>query len=443
MKVQTLYRSFAILLLGMLASWPARALLIEGDPCADVAGLCVTVSTINADGSPSVTTLTGGSAINLDADSPLVGGAKSYGIFTIARCSGCSGRARVFISEGSIDKLVLTDAQITNTSTAFPSATLTIRAQSGMLTVSGPGGQYPYATELSGTFTAPLGQLATDPLNQIQVSASTNGNCAQFEGFAPCMVDSPQTDPGETNPSQYSVVAPPFLGAGAASFAPKEQQNLPCFTIPDPTNSDASLCQPALGLGISVSLKARHGARIPGSIGAFHVPTRCEPNNNLVEGCEIMTDFFASLGPKGFKVYDVRLEPSPGTQRTVDFRFDAQNSPDAWVSRRGNGDDDHDDVNGVVSNTRVRLNSNGSGEIKASGLCPASGCPSSNVLPVRVYCSADPSHPENTVAGITALNVNGKGDGRATLSFSLPCPDPAVLVMDPDNQYWVAAPAIF
>src|SRR4051812_24180370 len=146
MKLHKLASSIAMLLFGTLASWSASALVIDTGGCAGVAGLCVTISTVNADGTPFTTTLTGVAAVNLDSDSP-VGGPKSYGAFTIARCSGCSGRARVFVSEGSIDKLVLTDAQITNTSTTNPSASLTIQVSSGLLTVSGPGGQYPYATE--------------------------------------------------------------------------------------------------------------------------------------------------------------------------------------------------------------------------------------------------------------------------------------------------------
>jgi len=80
--------------------------------------------------------------------------------------------------------------------------------------------------------------------------------------------------------------------------------------------------------------------------------------------------------------------------------------------------------------------SNGSGEVHASGLCPASGCAASNVLPVRVYCGGD-----NVTT--TALQLDKHGDGKATVSFGLPCVDPAVLIMDPNNgSTWVAAPAI-
>jgi hypothetical protein len=250
------------------------------------------------------------------------------------------------------------------------------------------------------------------------------------------MIDSPALDAGETSPSQYSLVAPPFLTASVASYAPKEQQNITCGY---PANSDSagSPCQPSLGLSANFTLKPKHSAKIQGSIGAFHVTSLCEPDSGdpaRIKGCQIMADFFASLGPKGFKVYDVRLEPSPGT-RLVDFRFGAPNSSDIWVSRRG-GDDDHDSDDGNISKTRARLLSNGSGEVHASGLCLASGCASSNVLPVRVYCGGDN-------VSTTALQLDKHGDGKATVSFGLPCVDPAVLIMDPDNSSsWVAAPAI-
>ena len=436
MKVQTLYRSLAILLLGMLASWPARALVVS--TCVEVQGLCVTITSVDANNQPVSVSLVpdSGATINLDSNTGGPGGgpggAVNYGVFSIARCAGCAGRARVFVSEGSIDRLVLTDTQITNTNTGatLPPQALRITVNSGLLSVSGPAGDYPYATELSGTFTAPLGTGSTvDGIDQITVTATTNGNCD-----GPCMIDSPALDAGETNPSQYSLVAPPFLSAGVPSYAPKEQQNIPCGFANVDTSSP---CQPNLGLGINLTLKSRHAARIPGSIGAFHVTSPCDPDSGdpaQIKGCQIMSDFFASLGPKGFKVYDVRLETSPGTQ-LVDFRFNTPNSTDVWVTRRG-GDDDDDRDDGNISKTRARLLSNGSGEVHASGLCLASGCPSSNILPVRVYCGGD------NVA-TTALQLDKKGDGKASVSFGVPCVDPAVLIMDPDNgTTWVAAPAI-
>lgn len=440
MKLHTLGRSIAFLLVGMLASWAALGQTPTCD--SNSTTLCVTIS----DGNGFSKTLFGSAGtINLDSDTggPLggPGGAVPYGVFSIARCSGCSGRARIFVSEGSIDKLVLTDAVIMNTNTntavtTFPPQILSITVNSGTLSVSGPGGDYPYATELSGTFSAPLGTgPTTDGIDQITVKATTNSFCSVGEGFVPCMIDSPALDAGETDPSSYSLVAPPFLSAGVASYAPKEQQNLPCGGV-------ESSCQPALALAINVTLKSRHSARIPGSIGAFHVTSPCEPDSGdpaLIKGCTIMSDFFASLGPKGFKVYDVRLETSPGTQ-LADFRFGLQNSSVAWTTRRG-GDDDDDRDDGNISKTRVRLLSNGSGEVHASGLCPASGCPSSNMLPVHVYCGSD-RYLSSTPVGNAVLQLNGKGDGKASLSFGIPCVDPAVLIMDPSDNTWVAAPAI-
>src|SRR5690348_14501489 len=245
MKVQTLVRSMAILLFGMLASLPARALVIDPG-CSGVTGLCVTViyPTDTIGGTASMT-LSGGATVNLDADSP-VGGPKTYGLFTIAKCPGCSGRARVSISEGSIDKLVFTDTQITNTSTA--PLTITILVSSGPLSVSGPGGIYPYAVELSGLYVAPLGTgSAIDPANQIQVTATATVNPVSPGCEIECpnpnaMIDNPAVDPGETDSSsttnqfKYSLVAPPFAAAGVSQFATKEQQNIFCGNIPDPNN---------------------------------------------------------------------------------------------------------------------------------------------------------------------------------------------------------------
>jgi len=298
---------------------------------------------------------------------------------------------------------------------------------------------------LSGTFTAPLGQSATNPTNRIEVAGRSATNC---DGPCP-LIDNPDLDPGEDvnvypGANKYSLVAPPFLGAGAASFAPKEQQVTNCSNVyvcvPNEIEGQtcSSFCRPALGLDINVTLNNGHGAKLPGSIGAFHVPSRCEPGSTdpeRLKGCEILADLFASLGPKGFTVYDVRLEPSPGSQRDVDLRQGIANSTTPWVTKRGAPDDGGD---GLVSNTRVRLATNGGGDIRASGLCPAAGCASPKVLTVRIY-GGQASEP----AGETVLQLNSKGDGKADLGFSLPCVDPAVLVIDPLDHSWVAAPAIF
>jgi len=418
--------------------WLAAMLL--GVVASQAGAFNVSVSTYDSNGNViSSTTLSGDSTVNLDADSP-IGGPVVYGPFTIARCSGCSGRARVFISQGSINKLVLTDAQITNRA-GSPSARMTISVDSGPLSVAGPAGSYPYAVELNGSF---VGTAATDPANSIQVKATTTAITSCVEGCfgTRSVIDSPALDPGETTDTTlYSVLAPPFSAGGVAVFAPKEQLTLDCsgWFVSSPT-SDGGVdsCLPALGLSVNLSLRAGQAARLPGSIGAFHVASRCDPDSTdpaLTKGCDIMANFFASLGPKGFKVYDVRLEPSPGGSN-VDSRGGVDSFPDAWVTKRGaSDDDDNSSVEGNISNTRARLQSGGIGDVKANGLCPAAGCPSSNTLPVRVYCSGQ-------MVSETALRLNGKGDGKADLIFSLPCNDPAVLILDPSGQYWVAAPAI-
>jgi len=438
MKLHTLAQSVAILLLGMLASLPARALLIN--PTCNT-GVCVTITTFASDGTQtSQTFLSGAAAVNLDADSP-IGGPVSYGPFTISRCSGCTGRARAFVSIGSIDKLVFTDAQIRNTSGA--PASMTIEVDSGLLGVSGPGGLYPYAVELSGSF---LGTTPTNAANQIQVTAQTTSitSCGDgCFGFTN-MIDNPPLDPGETdangntNPGKYSLIAPPFSAGGTAVFAPKEQQNIQCSGFGSTGEGDPGSCLPQLSVFVSVSLASLQVARIPGSIGAFHVASRCDPDSSdpaLQKGCDIMANFFASLGPKGFKVYEVRLEPSPGGPN-IDSRGGVDSSPAAWVTKRGApDDDDNSTADGNISNTKARLQSSGVGDVRANGLCPATGCTGATTLPVRVYCAGQK-------IAETPLNLNAKGDGKADLLFSLPCNDPAVLIMDPSGQFWVAAPAI-
>jgi hypothetical protein len=171
------------------------------------------------------------------------------------------------------------------------------------------------------------------------------------------------------------------------------------------------------------------------------VPQLCETGHTA--GCEIMNDFLVSLGgaANGLRVYDVRLEPSPGADRQVQFRtYPTFNSSEAWVTGRSNKEDDDDDrgnsSDGIVSGTRARLTTGGIADIRARGLCPASGCPTSNVLPVRVYCGPD-------IVAMSLLHLNQKGDGRESVIFGVPCSDPGVLIMHPiESDNWVAAPGI-
>ena len=79
MKVQILWRSLAILLLGMLASWSAQA-------------LDVTITVSDPPNTPPfiIPIPEGASAVNLDASLPRAGGPASYGNFTIQQCPGCA-----------------------------------------------------------------------------------------------------------------------------------------------------------------------------------------------------------------------------------------------------------------------------------------------------------------------------------------------------------------
>src|SRR6266850_7459182 len=101
MKLHKLTGSIAILLFGMLVSWAAQALTVRITP----------VDGSNQPTGDTITLTSEAAVVNLDLDSP-VGGARQYGpSIAIARCQGCAGRARVFVQEGTISKLVLTDAQ--------------------------------------------------------------------------------------------------------------------------------------------------------------------------------------------------------------------------------------------------------------------------------------------------------------------------------------------
>src|SRR4051794_9258374 len=97
---------------------PALGALLLAAIASPASALDVYITTYDNGGNQtSFTPLSGGtsSSVNLDTDT---GAARSYGPFRIAKCSTCTGRPRVYVLEGSVDKLVLTDAQITNTTGA-------------------------------------------------------------------------------------------------------------------------------------------------------------------------------------------------------------------------------------------------------------------------------------------------------------------------------------
>ena len=363
-------------------------------------------------------------------------------VFTIQRCTGtaCGGRARVLVSDGAIDTLVLTDAVIRNASPAgTPPATLTLHIDSGPYTTAGEAGPRAYATELSGSFQPPLPIL---PANKVKVSALAcfaepgegEGdffiNCSGGPEGRPRLIDNPACDPGESGEGcdtfKYSLIAPPFKPAGTSQYGPKEEDIKFC---PD---YGGETCNPALRLLAEVSLAPGYSVRAPGSIGTAGSKDICDPSSTDPErqkGCVAMAEYFAKLGPKGAQMYDVRLEPSPGGSNL--FVRSELNTFDAWTAdRTGQGAQ-----NLGASKLKASLETNGSGELKVHGLCNVLNgcCPVS--LPVRVYCA-------DFRASNAVLNTDHHGNGSVDLVTPSPCLDPAVLIMDESNSFWVAAPLV-
>ena len=389
---------------------------------------------------------TEGSTLNLDCPgaggdnsgcaSTALGSPKTYDfgggiVFTIARCTGAGcaagGRARVFVSDGAVDTLVLTDAVIRNVGTV--DATLTLRIDSDLYTTAGEAGPRAYAAELSGSFVP----AQINPFNRVTVRALacfSDGEGISCGGESPRLVDSPGLDSGEgENADQYSIVAPPYKPAGTSQFSPKEQDIKVCPDFNEGT------CVPALRLIAQISLKAGYSLRAPGSIGAAGSKEICDPNTpdnpERQNGCIAMAEYFAKLGPKGAQMYDVRLEPSPGFPSALFVRGE-RNSDQQWTAKDANPNQ-----GGVLHASKVRatLETNGSGEVKTVGLCNVLNgcCPVS--LPVRVYCA-------DSLVFTTVLHTDYHGNGKVDLVSTSPCVDPAVLIMDESNSDWVAAPLV-
>ena len=368
---------------------------------------------------------TEGSTLNLDCPgeggdtsgcaSTALGSPKTYtfnngAVFTIAKCAGagCSGgRARVFVSDGAVDTLVLTDAVIRNAGTV--DATLTLRIDSDPYTTAGEPGPRAYAAELSGSFVPAL----INPFNRVRVRALAcfdDGEGISCSGEGSRVIDSPNLDPGETSPNQYSIIAPPYKPAGTSQFSPKEQDSKFCPDFGD-------VCIPALRLEVEIQLKVGYSVRLPGSIGAAGTKDICDPNTPddpaRQKGCTAMAAYFASLGPKGAEMYEVRLEPSPGSDSSLNIRGN-WNSADRWTASRSDDDEKQGGILGA-SKVRAMLETNGTGEVKAHGLCSVpNGC-EATALPVRVYCGTD-------LVFTAALSLNHKGDGRVDLISTTPVP---------------------
>lgn len=353
------------------------------------------------------------------------------GTFTISTLSGSGFPARVFVENGAtVDRQVLTDAVVLAAAGNTNPSTLTIAinssASAGDYTTVAAG-LYPYAVAMNGNFVATTVTAART--NTILVTGSGNGNTID--------------NPSSTSPS---LVAPPFTTAASASFSRQESESISC-----PGFESSGPCSPFLDNTITLTLRPAHSVRLPGSIDLVKVNVDVENGGNA-----ILADVLAGL-TKGHKIYQVRLEPSPGQcdtpiagvctdpdpNRLIIIR-NISNSQGPWVTARGgDGDDDGDDDNhgngNTVSQTKVEIESNGTGEVTAKGLCPASGCPPSNEVGVVAFCGAD-------VVFESSLSLNKKGDGKADLFTGTSCPDPAVLLTDnPDNPEfgeWIAAPLV-
>jgi hypothetical protein len=379
------------------------------------------------------------------------------GKFSIARCGGigCSGgRARVTVSDGAVDTLVLTDAVIKNI--GGTDATLNITMNSDAYTSAGEPGPRAYAVEISGSFVP----ATINSFNQVTITGRACYQTTTFDAdtgtvtFMQCfdvypftsnrMIDSPAQDSQEDGTDMYSLIVPPYKPAGTSQFSPKEQDNKEC-----PGDTSVETCIPGLSTTARISLKGNptnpisgYSLRLPGSLGSAGSKAICDPNAPddpaRQRGCIAMADYFAKLGPKGAEMYEARLEPSPGSAGSMYVRG-VPNSGDRWTAKRGGDGDDDDDHQShgvlVASKIKVELETNGTGEVRVLGLCSVpNGCAAVS-LPVRVYC-------RETLVSTAALHLDRRGDGKADVSAASPCLDPAVLIMDPTNSDWVAAPLI-
>lgn len=367
-------------------------------------------------------------------------------------------RPRVSIVDGAIDTMTFTDVLIKNHDATL-TRTLHITMHSGQYeTAASEPGMRRYAIETTGSFPSspsPVdGNRVTVQLSPCFTERNVDGNLTfiDCEGFFPNfrLIDNPEFDMNEGE-ERVSLVFPPYKPAQTIQFNSKEEDGKMCGAFGD-VESEPTPCVPWIRLIVGITLAPGQTARIPGSISGAGQEAVCDLTKpETAPACNRWFRFYAGLGPKGAEIYEARLEPSPGAGNSIAVR-DVFNSADIWVSRRGEGDDDDDDGKrgggASVSQTKVKLNSNGTGEVTAHGLCSAvDGC-QDEVLPVRVYCGQD-SRP----AFETLLKVNRKGDGSVELLTTMPCADPAVLILHPtspptmpqsgpDTGRWIAAPAI-
>jgi hypothetical protein len=180
---------------------------------------------------------------------------------------------------------------------------------------------------------------------------------------------------------------------------------------------------------MQVTFAANTTLRLPNSISILGANVTVE-RGGLAVLARALDDLQPGVGPK---VYDVRLEPSPGTvlgEAAVMIR-NVPNSMDAWVVGRG--------IN-KESQTAAEIRADGIVKVSAKGLCPATGCPSGGqTVHAAVFCG---NHFESS----SPLVLDQKGDGNTTLIAPVPCADPGVLIGNSLGflgATWVAGPALF
>ena len=144
------------------------------------------------------------------------------------------------------------------------------------------------------------------------------------------------------------------------------------------------------------------------------------------------------------KVWEAKLEPSPGTILINQFRGVQEAFPE-WTTARGKQGE---------SKTKAKIetdfNGYGVAKVQAKGLCPAPECGGEfpvGDFSVEVFCG-DPATGGTSVIYPGALHLDRKGKGKATVDISaqLPCADPAVTVGNPlalpAFNFWIAAPIV-
>lgn len=153
--------------------------------------------------------------------------------------------------------------------------------------------------------------------------------------------------------------------------------------------------------------------------------------------------------PKLKKVWQARLEPSPGITDLdiVPFRGVLPNTS-AFTTERGEQG---------KSKTKAKIETDFNGrvvaKVKAKGLCLAPECGGDlpvGTFSVQVFCG----HPDNGGSSMIyedALQLDEQGDGNATVDISgqlgdEQCSDPAVIIGNPVVpgvfNFWLAAPIV-